>query len=114
MAWLLRIEYEGAVSSVAAGEDDKIFLFQGLTPYFQILVKHFPWLNRATSDEQFELMLSTLTCWACQDKMRGTCAGKGFRGPELRNCKLAIRPSYRPVSVDEWEKIYGVKYKPDG
>ena len=80
----------------------------------QILLEHFPWLELAESEEQFDLMLSTLTCSVCRDKIRGTCTGKGLRGVELRRCKLALKITYRPVSVEEWEKVYGVTYRPSG
>lgn len=77
-----------------------------------ILLEHFPWLKSETSDEQFDLMLSTLDCSVCRDKMKGICKGRGLRGKELRRCKLAMSLTYRAVSVEEWEKLYGVRYKP--
>ncbi len=77
-----------------------------------ILLEHFPWLKPATSDEQFDLMLSTLECSVCQDKKRGTCKGKGLRGRELRRCNLALSLTYRRISVEEWEKLYGLRYRP--
>ncbi len=63
-----------------------------------ILQKHFPWLELAESEKQFDYMLRTLSCSVCEDKMKGLCAGANLKGIELRKCRLAISLEWEPIT----------------